>query len=257
MKNKLVVLLVGVFITVWAGVTMAQQAESQLRLVEEVHVYPFAVAEFEEASKARTARMAKGNVTFAFQAAVNERGVYRFTTLLENGYASLDKRREQLDARPPADPVNQARASEAIDHIDRSITRSRPELSYIPANPRLEPSEIGLLREYRIHLKRGAGREGAELIQKISELYKTRNLRDYRLVNSQVIGPEGQVFFIVFPSRDAADYYTQRARNAESIERAGLGEEFQALLSQLNGLTRRIEPVNYTTRRDLAYRPSN
>ena len=208
------------------------------------------VAEFEAASKARTARMAKGNVTFARRVAVSEAGVYRFTTLLENDFASLDKRREQFNAMPPANSANLARAREAIRRIDSSITQSRPELSYVPDNPRLEPSEFGFFREIRLHLKLAAGGEVAGLLQKISELNRSRNIRDFRFISSQVTGPGGEVFFIVFPARDAADYYTQSARNTES-----LGEEFQALVSQIGGLIRRIESVNYTIRRDLAYQP--
>ena len=251
MKRKLVVLfVVGVFVMGWTSVAAAQQRESQLRLVEDIHVNPGMVAEFEARSKARAARMAKGNVTFAIRAAVTEGSVYRFTTLLENDFASLDKRSEQLDARPPADPPR--RPSGAIGHIDRSIIRARPDLSYFPDNPRLQPSEFGFLHELRLYLRGGARAEVAGLLQKISELNKMHNTRDQRFVSSQVIGPGGRVVFIRFPARDAADYYTQRARNAGS-----LGDEFQALVSQINGLCRRIESVNYTIRRDLGYRPSN
>ena len=62
----------------------------------EVHVAPGMVDEFEASAKARAARMAEGNVTFGYRAAVSEGGVYRFTTLLESDFASLDRRREQL-----------------------------------------------------------------------------------------------------------------------------------------------------------------
>ena len=154
----------------------------------------------------------------------------------------------RLDARPPRTGVR----GRNIDYIDSSVIRSRPELSYRPDDPQVQPSEFGFLREIRLHLKPGAGEEVAGLIQKISELSKMRNSRNYRFVSSSVIGPGSQVFFVVFPARDAADFYTQRASNAESPD-----AERQALISQINGLCRRVESVNYTIRRDLAYRPSN
>ena len=215
MKSKRDVLFaVGVFIMGWAPVATAQQAESQLRLVEDIHISPGMADEFETLSKGRTARMAKGMVAFGRRASVSESGVYKYVTLLESDFASLDTRREQIDAMPPADTPGGARG--IIEYIDGSIGQTRPELSYVPDNPRLEPSEFGFIRAISLYLKFGAEGEVAELLQQISELNSTRNSRDFRFVSSQVAGPGGQVLFLAFPARDAADYYTQQARSSFS-----------------------------------------
>ena len=69
---------------------------------------------------------------------------------------------------------------------------------------------------------------------------------------SQAMGSDGPVIEVFFPARDAADYYAQAAKND-----AMLGDELQALLSELLPLCRRLEQSDWTRRPDLDYRPTN
>ena len=251
MKNKCVVLFVlGTCIMGCSPGATAQQTEPQFSVLEEISINTGMVAEFEAASKARTARMVAGNVTFRRRVAVSEGGVYRFRTLLEGDFASVVRWREQIDAMPPSSqPVS---AAGIIESIDTSVFQSRPDLSYIPDERRLEGSEVGFLREIRLYVKFGAQAEVAALLLQISELNELHNISGRRLVSSQFIGPGTPVFSLLLLARDAVDYYTQSASDAEA-----LGEDFQDLVNQIRGLCRRIESVNYTTLPDLGYEPSN
>ena len=115
-REVLVVALVVVGAFIVSSETFAQDAERPFRILEEVYVVPGMGPEFEAAAKARTLRMAAGNVSFTQYAGGSENGFYRFFTVLANDFASLVRWREEIAAMPPAaSPVN---AAEIIQRID-------------------------------------------------------------------------------------------------------------------------------------------
>ncbi len=248
MRTKAIVAaLVGVFVA-----SLATAQESTYQLVTELHINPGKTAQFEAAVKARRERMTNANVTFTELVARNENFMYTFlTTGLEN-LAALDTRREQFDALPSGTSADQANAREAIDHIDTSIRITRPDLSYVPANPRIPLGEAGFVHLVRLYLKQGANDEVEDLLKQITALNQRHNIRDLRLVSAQVTGSGGPLIVLSFFAEDAADYYTQSQKNGDMM-----GEELQALRTQVGAHCRRVEQANYTARPDLAYQPSN
>ena len=250
MKSKLLVpLLVGVLITGWASAVMAQQAESQLRLITEVHVKPGLVPQYEAAIKEAVAFRTENEFPFRIGAYVTEGLVYRYVAFLES-WEDMSTNDQWYAEHPPPDFV--PRLQEATDHDTRSFQRSRPALATIPDNPRLRTGEAGFFHEIRLYLRPGTEGGAAEILKNFSALYRQHDIQDGRVVWSQVSGSEGPLFALYFPARDAADYYAQRQKNLEMM-----GDEYQALQRQLAALCRRIEQVNWTIRRDLGYRPSN
>ena len=175
--------------------------------------------------------------------------VYRYSTPLE-GIEELDNRLGwfQRQGGGPSDSVR--RLFEAIDHRDRSILRTRPELNYEPDNPRVPRAEADYIHRIRLHIKPGTGREVAERLEQLSALRRRHNIRDARIVWSKVTGSAG--FELTSFARDAADYYAQSQKNGEMM-----GDDFQTLVSQIMALCRRVERENVTIRRDLWYQPSN
>ena len=255
MKRTLVAAwVVGICMMGWGVEAMAQQAEAQFRVLLEVYIAPGTAEEFEAASKDRTASMVAGNVDFGRLASVSEDGVYRFMTQLGEEFSSVAEWREQLAGMPSVtvSPVG------IIDHVDRSIWRSRPDLSLaqwstVPLNsPRIDGAEIGFLHEIRFYPKFGRAPEVADILRRITALAVSRDLNGRRLVAELVVGPEAPAFRLVFLARDPEDYYAQRARDRETM-----GEEFQELVNQVLRLCRNVEQENYTRRRDLDYQPSN
>lgn len=251
MKSKAVAMfVVGVCIMAWGCGVSTQQAEAQFRVLEEIYIAPGTAEEFEAASKARTARMVAGNVAFGRLVSVTNDGVYRFVTQLEEDFSSVAEWREQIAAMP-ASPTPGSVAG-IIDHIDRSIWQSRPDLSHVPDSPRLENTEIGFVHDIRLYPRFGAVEEAAEVFRRIAALNASHNINSRRLVAELVAGPESPVFSLVFLARDREDYYAQRARDGETM-----GDEFQELVNQLLRLCRKLEQEDYTARQDLGYQPSN
>ena len=248
MRTKVIVAaLVGVFV---AAVATAQ--ESQLRLEQELYVNSDKVAEFEAASANRRARMARGNVTFATRMSVSEGlpFVYRSLTIGLENMAALDKRQAQLDAMP-TDQANNARAREAISHIESSLRRTRPDLSYIPDNPRVPIAEATFIREANLYLRFGTAGDAAEVLEEMGALFEKHNVRGAFFVTAQVTG-SGPDLRVSVPARNAADSFAESQRVIEL-----LGAEYQALAVRLGALCRRLEWANRTIRRDLSYQPSN
>jgi len=109
--------------------TFAQADERPFSVIEEVYVVPGMGPEFEAAAKARTLRMAAGNLSFTQYAGGSENGFYRFLTQLANDLASLDRWREEIAGMPPAaTPVS---GVEIIQRIDRSVWQFRSEVSRV------------------------------------------------------------------------------------------------------------------------------
>lgn len=251
MKTKSVAaFFVGVCVMGWGCGVSTQEAEAQFQIVEDIHIAPGTAEEFEAASTGRTARMTAGNVTFSRLASVTNDGVYRFLTLLGEEFSSVGEWREQIAAMPASStPGNVAGI---IEHIDRSIWQSQPELSHAPESPRLENDEIGFIHIIRLYPKFGAQTDVVEVLRRITALNVSSNLNSRRFVAGLVAGPEIPAFSVTWVARDREDYYAQSAQDGEAM-----GAEFQELVNQLLRLCRKFERQDYTARQDLGYQPSN
>ena len=233
--------------------TSAQSNETQYRAMEEIHVAPGMASAFESRSQMRNARMADGDVSFTRLAGVNESGVYRFLTLLTNDFSSVDTWRRQIGSMPPATSRSNPNST-VIQRIDRSIHRTRPELSYIPSDPRMQLGEAGAFRTITLFVgdTEGASAQIAELLRQMKSLEESRNQRDRRSVSSALIASDIRRFDVTFFAQDLASLFVNRDERGEL-----LGEELQDLVGRIGRLCRRIEFSTFTIRRDLAYQPSN
>ena len=252
MKAKtLVTVLAATLVAGGASIACAQPAESTFQLVTELHIVPGQEVEFETINKARNARLAEGNVTFPSRLSVAEGlpVVYRSTSFGLENMAALDTRQAQLDAMPP--PANPGAARGIIDHIESSIRRTRPDLNYAPDDPRVPIAEASFLREIDVYLQFGVGGEADAIVEQVKALYERHNVRNILFVSSLVTGSGPDLRFVI-PARDAADFYAENQRVAEL-----LGDDLQSLLMQMGALSRRVDYVNRTIRRDLGYQPSN
>ena len=218
MRTKVIVAaLVGVFMA-----TLATAQESQLQLEQEIHINSDKVAEFEAANANRNASMTRGNVTFATRVSVSEGlpFVYRSLTVGLENMAALDTRQAQLDARGAPDPANRARTREAIDHIESSIRRTRPDLSYLPDNPSVPIAEAMFLREANLYLRFGTGDEAAEIIKEVGALFEKHNVRNGFFVTAQVTG-SGPNLRVSVPARNAAEAFAENQRVIELLAARG------------------------------------
>ena len=232
-------------------VTLAGTASAQFVVRENVHVAPGTVAEFETLSKSRTARMSEGGVTFARLAAVAEgNGLYRFQTLLDDTFDSVNVWREQIAGLPAG--TTPGAAGGIIESIDRSIWLTHADLSYTPDPLRVQNDDIGFVREVLLRPKFGSAPQVSELVGELSDLYRRNNIAGRRVVRELVMGSGGPAFAVVFVARDAQDFYAEQART-----QATLGSELQQLVARIGRLCRDVDFSNYLARQDLGYQPGN
>lgn len=249
MKAKLLVPVLAVtLVTAGASLALAQPEESTLQFVNDLHIVPGKQADFESIQLARNARKAQGGVTFNTLVSVADGlpALYRaFSPGLEN-MAAVDTMNAQLDAMPAGEP---GAARGVIDHIESSIRRTRPDLNYDPDNPRLPIADATFIREIDVYLKFGAGPEFEALVGQLLALYERHDVRNISRVTASVTGSGPDFRFVGF-GRSPSDFYAEDERVREL-----LGGELQSLLGQMGALTRRVEYINRTIRRDLGYQP--
>jgi len=251
MKPKIILAL----ILIAAGVSssplgaLAQPAESTLQLVQELHVSAGKAGAYEAITAARNARMADAGVTFSHFVLMREGSppVYRSITGGLENMAAFDMRNAQMASMAPAPPGS---ARGIIENIESSIRRTRPDLSYLPDNPRIAIGDVGFIREINIYLPFGSRAEAARIITQVNALMRRHNIRNPFFVSMSVMG-NGPALRIVTPARDAADFYAENQRQA-----ATLGAEWRALGRQMGSLATKIEFTNNIPRRDLGYNPN-
>ena len=66
---------------------------------------------------------------------------------------------------------------EAISHIESSLRRTRPDLSYIPDNPRVPIAEATFIREANLYLRFGTAGDAAEVLEEMGALFEKHNVR--------------------------------------------------------------------------------
>ena len=162
-----------------------------------------------------------------------------------------DMRPRQAFFRPPI-PDYPASMQEAVEYVDSRIDRSRPDLSYMPAPPRVPYGEAAFISEIRLYVRQGMRGEVLSLIEQLNELRDRHDTRNPVLVRSSVVVSDGPIITLTFYAHDAVDYH-QMLQDDASI----LGDEFSELIQQVNGLCRRVESIHYTDRSDLDFYPGN
>ena len=232
-----------------ATTAAGQQAQSTLQLVTYVHVVPGKNVEFEAVHQERNARMAAADVSFRNRISVLEGqpSIYRSVTPGLANMAALDARRAELDAMGAGDPD---RILGVIDHIESEVRRTRPDLSYAAENPRMPFSEVRFFRSIEVYLRAGTQARYEEQLKALVALHERHGTQTSFFVSSAVQG-SGPSLRISIPARDAADFFAEYQAMEER-----LGEERQALLVEMNPLTRRLEWANRVVRRDLGYQPN-
>ena len=221
--------------------------ESQLLSILELSVKPGMIDEYEAGRKRVIERWAENDFSFPAQISVDDSGVYRQVSF-RGGWADFERYDQENQALPGDFPA----ATAAVDHVRQSILRTRPDLSYVPANPRFPNSEAAFIRYVFIHLQPGQQAAAAETMRQISALRRRHDIQDGIIVTSSVVGHDSPMLLLRFHARDVEDYYAQRREIQER-----LGDEFTTLVRRMGQLARRIETSNNVWRRDLSYQPAN
>ena len=141
------------------------------------------------------------------------------------------------------------RGSEAVVHSSMQVFLERPEISYWPDTPRLEPEEAAFA-EYGFHyLVPGMEEEAATITRQYADLYRKNNLSEPFRVFQAVTGENLPLFVVGTYGKDEEDWIASGA----SVNEA-LGEEGLLLQQRAMRVIRTYESKKRRLREDLSYR---
>lgn len=232
----------------WAA--EAQDPESVLQQVAEVHVKPGGIPVFEAAHGVRNERKAQAGVSFVTRSAVSESLVYRFVTPVRD-WDGLGQRAEEMSGMPPA-PAGSPDGNSAIDHVDSYLRWSRPDLGYQPQNPRLQTADWQAMQLVRIHVIQGKMGDVIDVLEDAKALYARHGVREGYAVYIRGLGEGAPMVELQFWGSSMSDLYAA----SERLE-ARIGSELDGIRARAAEVSRSIEVHNFMIRRDLNYQPAS
>jgi len=132
------------------------------------------------------------------------------------------------------------REQESLESWTMAVYMSRPDLSYVPENPRLKEGEGNYVRWLVLRLKVVDNEEKInDILRRWAALYKRKGIRDGFWITVSVIENDMPVMVVVQHARDEADYY----ENAKHIHEQ-LGGESEALWKEFSQYVRSEEVIN-------------
>jgi hypothetical protein len=126
----------------------------------------------------------------------------------------------------------------------------RPDLSYVPANPRLKPEEQKYVRLQFYYLVPGKEMEAEAIARDYVALFKQKNVTESFSIYISILGDDLPLLVAAIPAKSPADYAAADERT-NSIT----GAEGRALGQRALAITRRIETREAILRPDLSYPP--
>ena len=244
-----------------AGAVLAGPAAAQERPLFVIHqefAKPSMVAEYEATTKEFAAMVTRNKATmphFSFAALSSDHFVYTYVARIPN-YGGIDGIGQDFQA--VARKEGQAfadlmrRGGATIDHVREWVVSEAPELSYVPATPRLPLAEARFFHYDTYYLMPGRELEVDALAKEFVALFKAKNIPNgYRLFRTEM-GPDMPAIIVEVGAKDPADHYTQGVS-----DRTILGEAGKALFAKAFSMTRRFETHGGWLRPDLSALPAS
>ena len=139
------------------------------------------------------------------------------------------------------------RGGVAMERVDEAVIQRLPELSYAPAEPRLEPGQARYFHYGFYYVIPGREPEAEAIGADYVKLFKARGIKTGYSVYKGVMGADMPYYFVSVGGTDAADYHAENAKT-----QAALGADLQALAARLLAVTRRFETREAVVRPDLS-----
>ena len=231
----------------------AQAPAAQYFVLHQEQAKPSMVKEYEATTKEFVA-LVKANKTkmthFSFAAFASPDFLYSFVAPIPN-MAGMDAINGDFgalaQAAGPAFSDLNKRSGVAIERIDEAVIQRMPELSYAPAEPRLESGRARYYHYGFYYVIPGREPEVEALGQEYLKLFKAKGVKNGYTIYKGVMGAGLPYYFVSEGALDAADFEAEDAKTAALV-----GPELQALGARLMALTRRYETREAVPRPDLS-----
>ena len=208
--------------------------------------YESTTKEFVALVKANKAKMPH----FSFNAFVSPDFLYSYVSPIPN-LAGMDAINGDfgalVQAAGPALSDLNKRGGVAMERVDETVIQRLPELSYAPAEPRLESGRARYYHYGFYYVIPGREPEVEALGQEYLKLFKAKGVKNGYTIYKAVMGADMPYYFVSEGALDAADFEAEDAKTAALV-----GPELQALGARLMALTRRYETREAVPRPDLS-----
>lgn len=254
MKSKaifMVVLLMG-----FGFVFTAAQAEEQkpaLLLIEEQVVKPAKIAELDASLKEMVAHSAQHNFQYGWETYSDDNYRYYYVIPIKDltDISNIMKASAEL-GKKVGEPW-QAMMNKYVgtyEYVKLGVIRTRPDLSYVPENPRLKPDEGVYIRWGMCYVKPDKVAEFEKIMKKWVALFKEKNIADGFNTFMGEMGTDNPFYFWAESGKSPADFFSHSEKAMEMI-----GEEAEPLWMKTMGVLRKFEGKGGMFRPELSYIP--
>jgi hypothetical protein len=255
-KNRLIILILGIFFSLGAWLVQARSQETQptLYLMGDFLVDISRVAEYEAAIKDLTKNLEKHGFPFLLDTYSTDDSHYYIVFSLKN-YADVDQWSNawaDLGQKMRPENLQAVHGRIVAAEIERVYTfwRFRPDISFLPEKERLKPEEIGFTTWDFVWVIPGKEAEFEAVNKEWIALSTAKKARDPFLTYMGDMGTKMPVYVWFEYGKSAADY----AVTEEKFWKA-MGEEGAALSKKTRALIKRMESKTGRYRPDLSYSP--
>jgi hypothetical protein len=257
MRSKIsIVLMVGFVVSLCALTTLAQEKEqkAQAYYLQDVAVKPSMIAEYEAAAKEVVSLNSQYKATYPWNGFSADDFHYYFSIPVEN-LADVDnmfKEDSELEKKMGEEKSKEIwkRFAGTYEYVRSVMIYHRPDLSYTPESPRLQPEEANYRQWIWYYILPDTGNKFQEILKKFVTLAQSKNVTDGYNIYSGGTGMDLPAYLVAFSAKSAADFETHYEKAWEL-----LGEEGKALMQKLVALTREREVKTAWFRPDLSYIP--
>lgn len=141
------------------------------------------------------------------------------------------------------------RGNSTMSSYNEFVVMRRPDLSYVPATPRLKQSEMRFVHWGFYYLDPSKPADVVEQVAKdYAALFRSKNIPDPFTIYMAMSGSDLPLLIVAVPGKSAADFYAEDER-----VNAMLGADVRPLQARAMASTRKYEVKDGTYRPELSY----
>ena len=226
-----------------------EKQQSYLRIVQYV-VPPGKADEFQTIARQVVEQLADQESTASFVCMRSQEVVFSFILPMNSSGERSRQTGALIEAGRSLGDAWARQAADTIDYMNEFLVIARPDLSYVPENPRLSPTETRFMHFDFHHLNFGTESVAEATAKRFAALHEQTGCDTGFTVYEVVGGTELPILIVATGAKDIADYYANQQRVLER-----LGDGVASIAESRDTVVRRIEQIDSTVLPELSYQP--
>ena len=214
-----------VLVFVLFSVFLIQSANSQVFYLNEDHVKPSKVEDYEAALKAYVDFLSANNYPFSFEILKSSDLVYYLYTPMRSTYADLDSISNALGRTIAKDTLGWnkmfSKFNDTYYFNKASCYYFAANLSYTPNEPAIEEDEMTYQEVWFIQIKLGTAGKVNSLLKEYVDLCVEKGVRNPMFVYRGLIGMNQGTYIITSPAKNPGDLWQSEQETYELLGEGG------------------------------------